>query len=217
MSLRTLIRPRAGHLGRSRADRLRRSRADRPRRPRAGHLRLLAAALSLFALGAGGWLWLRDSSLVRVEDVEITGVTASDGDHVRAALDEAGREQTTLHVRMAALRAAVRAYASVADLRVRADFPHTLRIEVIEHRPVAALVVGDSRVPVTGSGLLLTGVQADADLPDLRPARPPVGDRVDDPRARAALAVAGRGSRRAPRTAHRSRGPRPPRTRARPR
>jgi cell division protein FtsQ len=96
---------------------------------------------------------------------------------------------TTLHVRRDALRSAVAAYPSVAGLRVDADFPHGLTIEVTEHRAVAALDVDGRRVPVTGGGIVLTGVQADSDLPSIRRETIP-GERVDDPRTRTALAVA---------------------------
>ena len=47
---------------------------------------------------------------------------------MRAALDAAARDMTTLHVREEALRSAVAQYASVAGLEVEPDFPHTLRI-----------------------------------------------------------------------------------------
>ena len=59
------------------------------------------------ALAGGGWMWLRDSSFVAVRDVQVTGVTASDGERVRAALQSAAQEMTTLHVREDALRQAV--------------------------------------------------------------------------------------------------------------
>ena len=42
-------------------------------------LRLLLALALLGALGYGGWMWLRDSSLAAVRDVEVTGSTSSEG------------------------------------------------------------------------------------------------------------------------------------------
>jgi cell division protein FtsQ len=157
--------------------------------------RLLRRGLALaavLALAGGGWAWLRDSSLVRVREVEITGVTASDGARVRAALEGAALELSTLHVREEVLRQATAAYSSVAALRVRADFPRRLRIHVVEQQPVAALTgIGDRRVPVTGSGLVLRGLTADRDLPSLVLPRPATGARVSDRRALRALAVAG--------------------------
>ena len=150
------------------------------------------ALVVLLALGAGGWVWLRESSLVEVREVEITGVSASEGDKVKEALASAAREMTTLNVREDVLRHAIGRYSSVADLRVTADFPHRLAIEVIEREPVAALAGnGSRRVPVTGSGMLLRGVTAGRDLPSIVLEQPPAGPRVTDRRLLRALAVAG--------------------------
>jgi cell division protein FtsQ len=146
----------------------------------------------VIALGVGGWVWLRESSLVEVREVQITGVSASEGDDVKQALDSAAREMTTLNVREDALRHAVGRYASVGDLKVTTDFPHRLMIEVIEREPVAALAGnGSRRVPVTGSGVLLRGVTAGRDLPSIVLEQSPAGPRVTDRRLLRALAVAG--------------------------
>ena len=107
--------------------------------------RLIRLGLGLAVLSVlvtSGWMWLRDSSFVAVRDVQITGVTASDGERVRAALQNAAQEMTTLHVREQALREATASFTSVEDLRVRTDFPHAMTIEVIERQPVAALAGG---------------------------------------------------------------------------
>jgi cell division protein FtsQ len=153
-------------------------------------VRLLVALVLLGALGYGAWTWLRDSSLAAVRDVEITGATSSEESKVRAALDAAARDMTTLHVRKEALRASVAQYASVAGLEVRSDFPHTLRIRVLEHKPVAVLVSGDREIAASGDGLLLQGVVADGDLPVIKTDAPPVGDRVSNANTRTALAIA---------------------------
>lgn len=172
-------------------------RATRPARRRAARRRIphpsprlvamiVAAALVL----AGGWLWLRDAALVEVRDVRVSGSTSSERDRVRAALELAARDMTTLHVREDALYAAVAPYSSVAGLRVRTDFPHGMAIEVIEHRPVAALESGGRRIPAAGSGLVLQGVVAAPDLPTIRVELAPAGERVTDRRTLAALAIA---------------------------
>ncbi|HET6548449.1 MAG TPA: hypothetical protein VFG79_08340 [Solirubrobacter sp.] len=157
--------------------------------------RALQAGLALvlvLALVGGGYLWLRGSSLVRVRDVEITGVTASDGDRVTAALTSAAHGMTTLHVDEDALREATAGYSSVAGIEADADFPHTLKIRVIERKPVAALAqAGTRRVPVTGSGLLMNGVTADRDLPSLVLEKPPAGTHITDREILHALTVAG--------------------------
>jgi cell division protein FtsQ len=157
------------------------------RRP--GFLRGFAAVTVLAGLLAGGWLWLRDSSLARVTEVRVTGATTSEEGRIRAALERAARDMTTLHVREQALHDAVASYPSVAGLRVETDFPHGMAVEVLEHRPVAAIEVDGHRTPVSGGGIVLNGVQADRTLPTIRRDRLPA-ERVEDAKTRAALTVA---------------------------
>jgi cell division protein FtsQ len=155
-------------------------------------LRAVVVVVVLAALGAGGWVWLRDSSIVRVREVEITGITASEGDRVREALEEAALHMTTLNVRKELLRETVRPYASVARLNIETDFPHKLSIEVVERQPVAALAANSKRrLPVTGSGVVLRGVAADRDLPSVTLDHLPSGPKVTDAKLLRALAVAG--------------------------
>jgi cell division protein FtsQ len=153
-------------------------------------VRGFAAVILLAAVLGAGWLWARDSQFARVTNVRVTGATTSEESSIRAALETAAREMSTLHVRRDVLDDAVAPYPSVAGLRVKADFPHDLAIEVLEHRPVAALEVDGRRVPVSGGGIVLNGVQADRGLPSIRRNATPAGGRVDDPRTRAALAIA---------------------------
>jgi cell division protein FtsQ len=157
---------------------------------RRAFLRGFAAVVVLAALLTGAWMWFRDSSFARVTEVYVTGATTSEAPNVRSALDTAARDMSTLHIRTQALDDAVASYPSVAGLRVRSDFPHKLTIEVLEHRPVAALDIDGRRVPVSGGGIVLTGVHADSDLPSIRQGATPPDGRIDDRRTRAALAVA---------------------------
>ena len=109
---------------------------------------------------------------------------------MRGALEAAARNQSTLHVRENALRAAAAQFASVASIRVETDFPHAMSIQVIERRPVAALVVGDQELAATGDGMLLRGVVADGDLPMIRMDAAPAGEQVTNHNTRTALAIA---------------------------
>jgi cell division protein FtsQ len=153
-------------------------------------VRGFAAVMVLAGLLVGGWMWFRDSSFARVTQVSVTGATTSEQDRVRAALESAARDMTTLHVRQNVLDDAVASYPSVAGLRVESDFPHKLSIEVLEHRPVAALDIDGRRVPVSGGGIVLNGVHAADDLPSIRHGATPPDGRVSDRRTRDALAVA---------------------------
>jgi cell division protein FtsQ len=151
--------------------------------------RLLLSVLLAAAMGVGGWLWLRDASLVRVREVTIVGVSSSDEGRIRAALETAARRMTTLHVRAGALRDAVAQFPSVASLSAKTDFPHRLTIDVVEHTPVAVLAVGGGGVPATGGGHLLRGLRTSG-LPQVAVKADPGGDRVSDERTLAALAIA---------------------------
>ena len=156
---------------------------------RRSFLRGFAAVIVLVGLGIGGWLWLRDSSLVAVTAVRVSGATTSEEARIRSALESAARDMTTLHVREDVLNDVASRFPSVAGLRVESDFPHRLSIQVLEHKPVAALEVDGRRTPVSGTGVVLTGVEAGNRLPTIRRDQFP-GPHVDDTKTKAALAVA---------------------------
>ena len=128
---------------------------------RAGELfsrRFVLGAVALIGAAGilGGFLWLRDSALVRVEHVKITGLTTRDAPAIRRTLRQAAARMTTLHYDVGALERAVDAFPAVQSVSVSADLPDTLRISVREHRPVAALESGDGRrVAVASDGTLL--------------------------------------------------------------
>jgi cell division protein FtsQ len=129
--------------------------------------RLLALAVLCIALAAGYQFWLRDSSLVAVDRVEVTGLTSSDAARIRTALTSAGRDMTTLHVDRAALDQVVAGYPVVRKLEIAPDFPHTLRVHVIEYEPAAIAVSDAGDVPVAGDGTILKGVRFEGRLPTI--------------------------------------------------
>jgi cell division protein FtsQ len=117
---------------------------------------LAAALLTLVVLGAA-YLWLRDSSLVRVKQVDITGLSGGQAGEIRDALTGAARDMTTLHVSEDALRDAVETYPVVRELHADADFPHRLRITVNAYRPIGAMELGGRSVAVAADGTVLDG------------------------------------------------------------
>ena len=140
---------------------------------RRGVAALLLAALSLVT---GYFAWLRDSSLVRVETVRLSGITATpEAPRLRAALVDAARDMTTLHVRHGALERVAAAYPGVASIRATAQFPHTLAIEVVEQRQVAVIRAGGAMVPVAVDGTILRAVPVRESLPALPGAGPTAG------------------------------------------
>jgi cell division protein FtsQ len=136
-------------------------------------------------------LWLRDSGLVRVKQVSVTGLTTDEAPRVRQALNAAARSMTTLHVDRDRLLRVVERYPVVRTLDVDPDFPRTLRIRVVEQRPVALAVAGKSRVALAADGSVLRGLPVDRPLPviRLRGALPP--ERVDEGPARFTVWIMG--------------------------
>lgn len=164
-------------------------RLGRPRISRK-RVRLLTAIGAILALVAvGGWLLFRDSSFVRVEHVSVTGVEGSDAGAVTAALDSAAHKMTTLDVGTSQLRAAVSGFREVKGLRVTTSFPHGIVIHVIELVPVAVVQTPGRSVVIAGDGTLLPSVRVTASLPVITLSEPPIGNRLDQAWARAAVTL----------------------------
>jgi len=187
----------AGTQRRARPSRAARASADRRGRPRLprllrrfrSRLALIAVLVSLPLLG-GGWLLLRNSSLVAVSHVRVTGAAGPQASAIEAALETAARHMSTLNVNVAALRAAVAPFHIVRGLHVRSSFPHGLRIAVEEERPVAALLVEGARTAVAADGVVLGQALLRASLPAVQASSaPPVGGRVSNYYVRVSLAV----------------------------
>ena len=153
--------------------------------------RLLALVVLVALLAAGYQFWLRDSSLVAVEDVKVSGLTTNDAERVRNALESAATSMTTLHVRPERLEQAVAAFPVVRDIEVSAEFPHGLRIRVIEHHPAALIEVGGREVPVAGDGTVLAGLPIEGRLPAIGAEGRIAGDRLEGAAALHAARVAG--------------------------
>ena len=160
-------------------------------RRRAARIALLCTALALPLL-AGGWMWLRTSSLVAVRSVQLSGVRGPEHAEIEAALRAAAHRMSTLAVNVGALRAAVSSYPVVRAVEAFPRFPHGLRIEVLEQLPVAALDVDGARTAAAGDGVVLGAALLSGSLPSIdgsfraRPGRP-----LQSSFARAALAVMG--------------------------
>ncbi len=158
------------------------------RRPRP---RTLLAASAALALLLAGWFWLRDSSLVAVRSVEVTGVPGPQGASIRDALARAARSMTTLDVNRSALDGAAAPYALVKRLEVSASVPHTLRIHVVTNVAVGVLVADGRQVAVASDGTLLRDVAVAPGLAQIQLRSLPAGARLTDPVAVAAVEALG--------------------------
>jgi cell division protein FtsQ len=147
---------------------------------------LIILALVLLLL-LGAWLWVRDSSLVAVNRVAVTGASGPDAAQVRHALRLAARNMTTLDVHMDQLNTAVAPFPVVKGLRVTTQFPHGMKIQVIEQIPVAAVVVDGRRIAVAGDGTLLHDLMAPPNLAIVPLRVAPGGTRLTDHDALAAV------------------------------
>lgn len=152
--------------------------------------RLVIAGLVALLLAAGYMLWFRDSSFVRVEQVRVSGLSGTEAARERASLVAAARGMTTLHVDEAGLRKALGAGATVEAIHVTTDFPHGMRIEVVETAAVAVVTVGSERVAVGAGGVLLPDVRPiPRSLPEVAVAALPDGPRLAHGRARRLVAA----------------------------
>jgi cell division protein FtsQ len=155
-----------------------------------GRRRLLALAVLAIALGAAYTFWFRDSSLVRVERVTVTGIDAPEAGRVRAKLTTAAKHMTTLHLDAAALRRSVADEPVVHSIVVHPDFPHGLKIGVVQNRATALLVSPGREVAVAPDGTLLESETSTAGLPEVHVAAIPARGRIPDGPARDRVQVA---------------------------
>jgi len=185
---------RAGFAGPARAGSADHARtASRPR-PAARKRRLsrrtrraLLAAVALAIVLGGAWMWFRDSPLVSVEQVTVTGQSGADAGQIRAALESAARTMSTLDVQLGRLRRAVAPYPVVKDIRVTTHFPHGMNVEVIENVAVGVIDVGGQKIAVAPDGTLMHDVAASASLPTIPVTVAPAGTRVTSGPAAAAI------------------------------
>jgi cell division protein FtsQ len=126
-------------------------------RPVVWRRRAVALGAVALVLVAGYYLWLRDSSLVAVKEVEVKGVTAN-SEEITAALTAAGEDMTTLHIQDDELREAASAFPTVATVRADATLLHKLTVTVTERLPVGVVMERGEPIPVSADGYLLRGI-----------------------------------------------------------
>lgn len=155
-------------------------------------VRWVAITLLTFALLLGGWLWLRGSSLVAVERVQIAGVHGPQAAQIEEALRASAKGMTTLRFDEGKLRRAVGAFPVVKALHVATSFPHAVKITVVERPAVAVLVANGQRTAVAADGTVLGPALSSGALPLVKgTVIPPIGTSVTGAEAIAAVTVLG--------------------------
>lgn len=127
--------------------------------------RLMILTCAALVLVATYMLWLRDSSLVAVKQVSVTGLSGQTAEDARAALERAAKGSTTLHVDREGIERAAEAFPAIRSVVITPDFPNALTIQVREHRAVAVLVLGARKIAVAGDGSILPGLAGKVPLP----------------------------------------------------
>lgn len=187
-SLRVMGRSRTRSSPAGTAQRLRELTVSLREKPLAS--RALLGTVAALVVLAGGWLWLRDSSLVSVQRVRISGVRGTDAPEISQALEAAAKRMTTMDFNVAALRSAVAPFVVVSGVSATTSFPHTVSIHVTERLPVAALTSGGQRTAVATDGTVLGPGLLTSSLPTVNGVSEPTpGAHVSEATVLADLAV----------------------------
>jgi cell division protein FtsQ len=143
-----------------------------PRAPRAERLtrfapsgRSFAIGLAILAVAAGAYALARQSSMFAIQRVEVRGADPATAEAVRRALEPlTGRSLLALGGGEVARRA--QALPSVVSAAYDRAFPHTLRVTVVEERPVAVLHRGNDLFLVSARARVVRALPQNA-LPGL--------------------------------------------------
>jgi cell division protein FtsQ len=158
-------------------------------RPRISVRGVAIVVLVLVVLGCG-WLWFRDSSLVAIKQVRVTGLSGPNVPQIRRDLTSAAKLMTTLDLDVSRLDGAVSQFPDVRSLQVSTSFPHGVEIRVVEQVPVATIEAGGGATVVDTEGALLAHPPSlPGPLPTIPLRTAPDGGLVTAAGARAAIAA----------------------------
>lgn len=155
--------------------------------------RIALALILLVGLGSIYQFWLRDSSLLAIDEVEVEGLSGPDGPAIAATLTKSAEGMTTLNADPDALERSVAGFPVVRGVDIDTGLPNSATIIVTETPPaMVARVDGDedSDVPVAADGTVLPGASTDGlDLPVMNLAEAPSGDELADAALEQALVI----------------------------
>jgi cell division protein FtsQ len=105
-------------------------------------LAILVVSIGLSWGGREGWRWATTTERLSLTQVVVTGETrASEAEVIRLGTITLGSNLVSMDV--GAMERAIGTHPWVKSVRVHRQLPHGLRVEVVEHEPVALLALGD--------------------------------------------------------------------------
>lgn len=154
----------------------------RERRRRRLVLSLAGVLIVGVAVFAGYTYWLRDSSLVKIKDLEVVGVSShtEEGGQIVSAVEVATGEMTTLHVKPELLQEDLARFPRVESATIEADFPNGATVTVAERGNGATFDTGSEELLIATDGTVLgTAGKGTESLPKIAAGDPPAGPRVE--------------------------------------
>lgn len=139
----------------------------------------LIAAVAIFA---GYTYWLRDSSLVKIKDLEVVGVSShtEEGAQIVNAVEVAAGEMTTLHLKPELLREELARFPRVESAEIESDFPNGATVTVTERGNGSTFETGSEELLIATDGTVLGTAGAGTEsLPKITAGDPPEGPRLE--------------------------------------
>lgn len=185
--------PQAIDLTRARMPRIPRvsMRALTARLHRPSRWTLLVSFLVLVAIVAGGFMLVRNSSLVEVREVKVVGLSGYYDKQARSAVVSEAMQMTTMNFNAERVQEAAAGFVDVAGVRVETDFPHGATIFVDVRRPVLVARLNGRTVTLSQNGEVITTATSVAGLPKIEASGSVVNNRVTGGKALSAARLLG--------------------------
>lgn len=121
------------------------------------------------ALLIGGFFWVSQSTLLAVEQIDISGNHSLSEEELMTVLEPRLKGRSLLQLSYNDTVEALKELPVVKDVEISRDFPHTLRVEIFEYRPVACYAGAGGDYFLSDDGRVLTMTpDSDTKLPVLR-------------------------------------------------
>jgi cell division septal protein FtsQ len=128
---------------------------------------LLAWIVAAIALLAGLFMLVRNTPLVEVREVAVTGLSEDYDESTRSAVIDEARNMTTLNFSVDRIKEAAAEFADVSSVEVTRHIPHGVSIDVQIRRPVLLARVSGKTVLLAQTGEVMDVRYAAPGLPKL--------------------------------------------------